>query len=101
MKYLNALVLLMVTSQFLEAQMVYSVDYKNQADVSVFVVDYANQADLKVFKTISQSELVSRVFDYYKWKGFNQQYIENLIADRTNVEYKIVESHQKFADLVL
>ena len=58
-------------------------------------------ADLKVFKTISQSELVSRVFDYYKWKGFNQQYIENLIADRTNVEYKIVESHQKFADLVL
>jgi len=50
MKYFNALVLLMVTSQFSEAQMVYSVDYKNQADVSVFVVDYANQADLKVFK---------------------------------------------------
>ena len=58
-------------------------------------------ADLKVFKTISQSELVSRVSDYYKWKGFNQQYIENLIADRTNVEYKTVESYQKFADLVL
>ena len=42
--------LLTLTTQYLLAQKVCSVDYKNQADVSVFVVDYANQADLKVFK---------------------------------------------------
>ena len=32
------------------AQMVYSVDYPNQADVRVYVVRYQNQADLNVFR---------------------------------------------------
>jgi hypothetical protein len=32
------------------AQMVYSVDYPNQADVKVYVVRYQNQADLNVFR---------------------------------------------------
>ena len=58
-------------------------------------------ADLKIFKTIPQKKLVDRVSDYYKWKGFDQQYIENLIAERAKFEFKIVESHEKFADLVL
>ena len=31
-------------------QKIYSVDYQNQADVSVYVVEYENQCDLKVFK---------------------------------------------------
>ena len=31
------------------AQIVFSVEYANQADIKVFVVDYENQADLKVY----------------------------------------------------
>ena len=43
-------VLLIFSAKQMLAQKMYSVDYENQADISVFVVDYANQADLKVFK---------------------------------------------------
>ena len=47
-KLIIAGLLILVAKQSF-AQKMYSVDYENQADVSVFVVDYANQADLKVF----------------------------------------------------
>ena len=39
-----------------QAQLIYSVDYKNQADVNVFVVDYKSQADLLVFKVEYKSQ---------------------------------------------
>ena len=50
MKKLIIAGLLILGAKQLLAQKMYSVDYENQADVSVFVVEYANQADLKVFK---------------------------------------------------
>jgi len=43
-------VFLSIGSSDSSAQMVFSVDYPNQADVKVYVVRYQNQADLNVFR---------------------------------------------------
>jgi hypothetical protein len=50
MKVILVAAFLLLTSGFIKAQKVFSVDYSNQADVKVFVVKYENQADLCVYK---------------------------------------------------
>ena len=38
------------------AQNIYSVEYKSQADVNIYVVDYKSQADLLVYKVDYKSQ---------------------------------------------
>ncbi|MDP2722019.1 MAG: hypothetical protein Q8O72_04620 [Bacteroidales bacterium] len=47
MKIILVAAFLLLTSGFVTAQKVFSVEYANQADVKVFVVEYENQAGWK------------------------------------------------------
>ena len=52
------------------SQILFSVDYKSQADVKVFVVDFKSQADLLVYKVDYKSQAKGNeglwFFDKYK-----------------------------------
>ncbi len=50
------MVALFVFNFHVNAQKVYSVDYKSQADVSIYVVKYESQADLNVYRVNYNSQ---------------------------------------------
>jgi hypothetical protein len=56
LKYIGAIIFFIVIALSSQAQKIYSVDYKSQADVKVFVVKYESECDLKVYKVEYKSE---------------------------------------------
>jgi uridine kinase len=58
-------------------------------------------ADLKIFKRIDEESLKSRISTFYGWKGFSEEQIEKLFAERKPTEYDIIAGHVTFADIRL
>jgi len=68
--FLISYLLLIVVS--INAQKVYSVNYKNQADITVYVVEYENQADLKVYKVKYQNQVGKNDGKWFFTQNFTQ-----------------------------
>lgn len=58
-------------------------------------------SDFKIFKTIEKPLLKSRIFDFYRWKGYDDVEIEQVWATRKPNEYDLISQNQSFADLLL
>jgi len=73
-------VLLIFSAKQMLAQKMYSVDYENQADISVFVVDYANQADLKVIACLKKYDKVDWFERYISTLSQGQKHLVCLLS---------------------
>ncbi len=60
-----------------------------------------NKSHIKLHMHAETSRWKERMYNYYYWRGKNDDYIEKLITARTNDEYVLVEKLVKFADIVI
>lgn len=57
-------------------------------------------SDLKIFKKIEEAEHKKRVYSHLKWKGYHQNDINTLWAERKQKEYDLINPTEQFADCV-
>ncbi len=67
----------MITNSSLNAQQVYSCQYKSEADINVYVSDYSSDADLIVYKCDYRSEASGNEGEWYfvNYKSEADKYI--------------------------
>jgi histidinol-phosphate phosphatase family protein len=59
-----------------------------------------HNAHLKIFMDIDDDKLKQSLFDFYRWKGRNDDYIENLYQSRKQDEYDIIKQDRGQADII-
>lgn len=55
--------------------------------------------DIKIFKEINRDDLRLRFEHFYRWKGMDDESLDELFNKRLENEYEIIEQDAKFADV--
>ena len=89
-----------------ERQMLSHKFQKEQVIIIEGVIALSNErlrvlADLKIFNTIEDELMKKRIFELYRWKGYDDETIENLYQQRKADEYDLVKKDIDFADLII
>lgn len=56
---------------------------------------------IKIFINIDKEKLKEKFFEFYKWKGFEKEYINKLFKKRWKDEYSIIEKDIEKADIII
>jgi D,D-heptose 1,7-bisphosphate phosphatase len=69
--------------------------------VALSMEELRNMSDLKIFMWTDEQTFVTRIKEYYYWRGKNDGEINLLLEKRGEDEYKLIEKESKFADFVI
>ncbi|MHC1702329.1 MAG: HAD-IIIA family hydrolase [Tenuifilaceae bacterium] len=69
--------------------------------VALSMPEVRKLSQLKIFVNIESSVHKERVFDYYRWRGKTENEIHCLYYTRLLDEYRLIDRHVDFADLVV
>ncbi|MBP7496399.1 MAG: HAD-IIIA family hydrolase [Bacteroidales bacterium] len=59
------------------------------------------RSDFNIFMQVEKNALFERIFDFYRWKAYNDDDIYSLIEYRKKDEYNIIEKNSIFADIII
>jgi D,D-heptose 1,7-bisphosphate phosphatase len=60
-----------------------------------------SRADLRIFTRVPEETFLTRMHDYYLWRGRTEAEVAALVDKRKTDEYQIIEKESKFADMII
>ncbi len=69
--------------------------------VALGIESLRNYSDFSIYINSKKIDHKARIFDFYKWKGKEEEEIEHIYQSRKKDEYDIIEETAQFADIVI
>ena len=69
--------------------------------VALYLTTIRDQAGLRLFCDIDQDDYVTRFKSFYRWKGFSDEEIVDLLKSRGFDEFPVIQESRKYADRIV